>query len=612
MKKSLTLTLFCFISMLGVAEAKIFPLVIKSTFTNDLWYPLPVDQMKSAAVDTALMKISSTKKFAFLYDSKDKTISAGSLNLAVTLVEPAESAQLTIKLSLPGNKGSYVSSASVSLGNKNHKQIYESLQELGGAAADQLNLSASAIENNDDSDKQSNIIYNEILLLNKNVIKLHNDLKEHKNTDTGSDITIYNNISDSAAGSHNKAIYTRLGKLDTIINKLDAHHDYVKKSNEVQNEKLDSIYSELQKLNIGSNTSNAPPDVRQLSSFDVKLLPIVDSAIKLKYKKDFSGASNILSKVVKAKRISKLFKRAIEEELFINLPLYEADTKKTELSYAFMDQVKGDKYEKTVNRIRSLYERVLERPDVLFEKRAEIKQKLDTLMISADSMSAVVTMMRKNELFNLKTMLRVHMQRRMMGGYGRKDGMCPNDEQIVKVMRKASMKILKLDSLKESRKWCDLFLTDDNGKTEHIKFNYEEAIISDKSMPIATSSPSQPSQPVKNKPAGMSHMMIEQSLRNKVILFSNAISRYYKKNKILPKSISDIRCTDPFKRMEVACASAQKGGVFFINYDSDWVSVESYLSEGEILKKCKSTIPLNMYDRRYGECENLDINAIPT
>lgn len=611
MRKPLLLTLLCFICMVGAAEAKIIPLVIKSTFTNDLWYPLPVEQMKSAAVDTALMKISSTKKFAFLYDSKNRAKNPGSLSLAVTLVEPAESAQLTIKLSLPDNKGSYVSSASVSLGNKNHKQIYESLQELGGAAADQLNLSASDIENNDDNDKQSNIIYNEILLLNKNVIKLHNDLKEHKNTNTGSDITIYNNISDSAAGSHNKAIYTRLGKLDTIINKLDAHHNYVKKSNEVQNEKLDSIYSELQKLNIGSNTSNAPPDVRELTSFDIKLLPIVDSAIKLKYKKDFTGAANILSKVVKTKRISKLFKRAVEEEFFINLPLYEADTKKTELSYAFMDQVKGDKYEKTVSHIRSLYERVLKRPDVLFKKRAEIKQKLDTLMISADSMGAVVKMMRKNELFNLKTMLRVHMQRRMMGGYGRKDGMCPTDEQIEKVMRKASMKIFKLGSLKESRQWCDLLLTDDNNISEQIKFNYEEAIITDKSIPIATSSPS-PSPPVKNKPASMSNMMIEQSLRNKVILFSNAISRYYKKNKILPKSISDIRCTDPFKRMEVACASAQKGGVFFINYDGDWVSVESYISDGEILKKCKATIPINMYDRRYGECENLDINAIPS
>jgi len=590
MKKLFILIPLYLIAMASTVEAKVIPLVVESTFTNDTWFPLPVDQMKAAAVDTALTKISSTKKFAFLYKSEDKNIRPGSLNLAVTLVEPAESAKLTIKLNLPENGGSYVSSSSVSLRDKDHKQIFETLQKLGSAAADQLNLSASEIKSIDTSDVQSNKIYNEIMSLNINVIELHKS------------------IGNSGAASHNMAINTRLGKLDTIISKLDEHHNYVKKNDELQNRKLDSIYSELQKLNIGTNTGNSPPDGKELSLFDVKLLPIVDTAIKLKYKKDFSGARNILSKVVKSREISKLFRSAVEEELLINLPLYEADTKKTELSFAFTDQVKGDKYQKTVDHIRSLYESVLKRPDVLFKKRIEIKQQLDSLMISADSMGAVAKMMRMNELNNLKVMLRVHMQRKMAMGSRGNDGFCPKDDELQKVIRKASMSVFTLNSIKESNNWCILLLDDGNNKSEQIKFNYEEAIIVDVNVVAATPLP-----PVK-KTSGKRgrNIMAEQAIRNKVVLFSNAIAAYYKKNNMLPISISDLICRDPFKQMEeYNCASAQKDGIFYIKHEDDWVSIESYISDSEILKKCRATRFLEMFDPRYGECKDLDINSIP-
>lgn len=462
MKKLFLLTVIYLTSMAGIADAKVFPLIVKSSFTNDLWYPLPAEQMKAAAIDTALTKISATRKFAFLYETNDDSKKLGTLDLSVTLIEPAESAKLTIKLNLSDNKGSFVSSSSVSLSDKNYKQIFEALQELGNAAADQLNLSTSEISSNETGDEKTEDLYNEIVSLNVNVINLHNE------------------ISKEAIASHNIAIYNRLGKLDTIINKLDAHHDYVRKSDEIQNKKLDSIYTELKKLNVGANTNNSLPDARELTPFDIKLLPMVNTAIKLKYKKDFSGAESILSRIIMTKGISQSFQQVVEEELLINLPIYEADTKKTELSYGFMDQVKGDKYQETFNRIRSLYESVLKRPDILFEKRAEIKQKLDSLMISADSMSAVVKMIRKNELHNLKAMLQIHMQRRMFSGYRKNNGLCPTNEQLSKVIRKANIQILKLGSLTQSDKWCDLYLTDGNNNSEHIKFNYEEVIITDK------------------------------------------------------------------------------------------------------------------------------------
>ncbi|MCW8830126.1 MAG: hypothetical protein OQK32_01235, partial [Gammaproteobacteria bacterium] len=237
----------------------------------------------------------------------------------------------------------------------------------------------------------------------------------------------------------------------------------------------------------------------------------------------------------------------------------------------------------------------------------EIKQKMDSLMISADSMGAVVKMMRRNELANFKIMLQVEMQRMMISGYGSKNGLCPDKDKLATVIRKANMKILKLGSLKQSGQWCNLYLTDDHNNSEHIKFNYNEVIIVDKAASSLTSI-----QPQGNTYRGPGNLMLQQTLRNKVILLSNAISSYYKQNKLLPKSISDIKCRDPFNRMaEVACASAQKGDTFYINHENNWVAIKSYLSNGKILKKCSATIPLDMLDRRYGECTSLDEHSIP-
>ena len=109
--KQLIYSLFTLlISAQQFALASVSPVVITSEIVNDSWFPLPLEQMKDAAVDTALTRISETGNFAFLFNpDKARNKAAGALNLKVTLVEPAESAKITIKLNLPNQGGTYVS-----------------------------------------------------------------------------------------------------------------------------------------------------------------------------------------------------------------------------------------------------------------------------------------------------------------------------------------------------------------------------------------------------------------------------------------------------------------------------------------------------------------------
>ena len=72
------------------------------------WYPLPVEDMKSAATDTALAEISRGGLFHLIHDDTSMKKSVGLIRLEISLIGPAETAKLTIELNLP-DKPTYVS-----------------------------------------------------------------------------------------------------------------------------------------------------------------------------------------------------------------------------------------------------------------------------------------------------------------------------------------------------------------------------------------------------------------------------------------------------------------------------------------------------------------------
>jgi hypothetical protein len=431
-------------------SAGITPVIVSSDFDNDTWYPLPVEQMENAAVDMALTRISESGSFAFLYET-GKTIptNPGSLHLKVSLIEPAETAKIVIRLSLPDNNGTYVSTSSVSLSSKDYQGIYRALELLGADAADQLTASMELASTTLAVDKNEQAIRDQIVKLNVNVIKLDNT------------------IGMLQQNSHNNEIMQKLGKLDVLVNKIEKHHEYVKRSDIDKNRKLDAIYDEIKNLNVGANTDNRPPEGSELSDYDISLLPELNRASELKFDKQFKQAKAILVDVVTDPKISPVFRKAVTEEMHINLPLYEAEIIINETSSMFMRYLKNDEYRSKLKYAGYLYDSVLIQPELSFKKRMEIRQKKDQLNLTSDSMSSAATAFKANSLDMLTRSLQneyaKHNTERAMGFKSAK-GPCPSLKKVDTAMKKSSIDA-PVFAYNTSENRCELVLEE---SSEHL------------------------------------------------------------------------------------------------------------------------------------------------
>ncbi|MEJ2652939.1 MAG: hypothetical protein P8173_14385 [Gammaproteobacteria bacterium] len=449
----------------GPAGADIDPLVVETEFLNENWFPLPAEQMKNAAVDTALMRISETGQFAFLYAAKGPLAGkAGSLNIVVSLIEPAESAKISIRLSLPNNEVTYVSTSSVSLHNKDYKGIFDALQQLGINGAEQITASLKNTgEETSDTNDQS--IRKQIIDLNLHVIKLGGEISKYQQT------------------GHDKEVAEQLSKLDTIINKLDAQNAYAKRSDAVENRKLDAIYAEIKKLNIGSNTDNKPPSSDELSDYDIAQLPKLKKARELKFDKRFNTARAILSKMATDKKLTPAFRAAIVEELNINLPLYEAGIVQNELSGVFMREPVSNEYKDKIAYANKLYDSVLAQKDLALKTRLMVNQKKDQLNLTSESMNTVSMAMYNNSLQNLRVELRqayarYNMMRSMRMKKG--DGPCPDSEMIAKAMKHARVNMPIQNYRPQDDYSCELVLGSPGNKQIVYVFSDEEAEYSER------------------------------------------------------------------------------------------------------------------------------------
>lgn len=406
-------------------RAEVLPVVVTSSFENDSWYPLPIEQMKNAVVDTALTRISETGKFAYLYKS-DATLPGpvGSLQLAVALIEPAETAKVTIRLDLPASKASYVSTSSASLSRKDYQGIFTALEQLGIDSAIQLTESMQSANTTEAVDENEQAIRKQIIKLNANIISMNKT------------------IGILQQKRHNDEILRKLDTLDDLAAKISEHHAYVRQSDIDKHRKLDAIYDEIKNLNIGSNTDNRPPEGDELTNYDISLLPVLKSAAQLKYDKQFSEARATLLGVITDPGISAVFRDAVNEEYHINLPLYEADTVINETASLFMRYLKNDEYKAKLQYAGNIYDSVLLQPELSFKKRVEIRQKRDQLNLVSDSMGSAAVAIRGSSLDMLTRSLRHayarHNAERAMG-YESASGPCPSRERVDIAMKKSSV-----------------------------------------------------------------------------------------------------------------------------------------------------------------------------
>ena len=101
------------------------------------------------------------------------------------------------------------------------------------------------------------------------------------------------------------------------------------------------------------------------------------------------------------------------------------------------------------------------------------------------------------------------------------------------------------------------------------------------------------------------------TLRTKFRLLNNSITSYYRKNKKLPKFISDLKCFKTYNDQENKhCAERYDNGAFYVNQKSEWASVEPYIFDEKLYSKCKSSIALSKGNGIYQNCEKLDTSSI--
>ncbi len=120
-------------------QAKPFSVSTEVSIRTGDWYPLPEEDMKAAAVDTALAEL--TKGGLFSIVAKEKS---NKLHLEISLIGPAETAKLTIQVHLK-DRPSYVSTASISVHDMGFQGIYNAFEHIGRMAAQRLNDKTEAL-----------------------------------------------------------------------------------------------------------------------------------------------------------------------------------------------------------------------------------------------------------------------------------------------------------------------------------------------------------------------------------------------------------------------------------------------------------------------------------
>jgi hypothetical protein len=126
--------------LLSAAES-VDPIRVTHTISirNGNWIPLPVEELRHAAGDAALSRLTDAGRLHLVeQDERGADLAnSGSLALEIALIGPAETAKLTITLDVDGAP-TLVSTASISVHALDHAGIYDALEHVGERAADRL------------------------------------------------------------------------------------------------------------------------------------------------------------------------------------------------------------------------------------------------------------------------------------------------------------------------------------------------------------------------------------------------------------------------------------------------------------------------------------------
>ena len=143
---STLLLLLCWHSRVLASE----PIHVSHTISirSGEWIPLPVEDMRRAAGDAALSRLTDAGRLQLDDAAAIGESQNGSLALEIALIGPAETAKLTIRLDVPGSP-TLVSTASISVRALDHAGIYNALEHVGLRAADRLVAKLDLLQDHD-------------------------------------------------------------------------------------------------------------------------------------------------------------------------------------------------------------------------------------------------------------------------------------------------------------------------------------------------------------------------------------------------------------------------------------------------------------------------------
>lgn len=110
------------------ADCLQMPITIQPRYSlsSDNWYPLSEAAMKSAVIDTALADLTNNGFFTI----KNGQVAEALMDFDLSLIGPAETVKLTIRLSLPDHP-TFVATSSLSVRELDHQGIYQAIEQLG-------------------------------------------------------------------------------------------------------------------------------------------------------------------------------------------------------------------------------------------------------------------------------------------------------------------------------------------------------------------------------------------------------------------------------------------------------------------------------------------------
>ncbi|MEE2733180.1 MAG: hypothetical protein VYA55_20340 [Pseudomonadota bacterium] len=133
------------------------------------WYPLSTRDMKAAAVDTALSEFTGTGQFRILPATPPAATPAdGRLDLAISLIGPAEVLKLTAALHLQ-DQPSYVASVSLDIHGMDYQGIYNAFEFVGRETAKRLNakLQFAQVAQAPTPDREASDLFNQAQALKR-------------------------------------------------------------------------------------------------------------------------------------------------------------------------------------------------------------------------------------------------------------------------------------------------------------------------------------------------------------------------------------------------------------------------------------------------------------